>query len=132
VYGHLVACRVWLFEQRGSDIWKVHGLLGWCQRHAQFAELFPGLKVVHRCCLPLSGYDFLNSEEVTSGKFMAAGGYKTAHFGKVGPTTWHVLLLLVTLQHALTCSRHWTVLFDITVHHNTSNYRTLQYITLLM
>eukprot|EP00883_Tetradesmus_obliquus_P016500 jgi/Sobl393_1/970/SZX72794.1 len=28
------------------------------------------------------GYDFLNSQEVNAGRFMAAGGYKTAHFGK--------------------------------------------------
>jgi hypothetical protein len=34
--------------------------------------------------LRFTGYDFLNSEEVTSGEFMAAGGYRTAHFGKVG------------------------------------------------
>jgi hypothetical protein len=30
-----------------------------------------------------AGSDFLNSQEVNAGRFMAAGGYKTAHFGKV-------------------------------------------------
>jgi hypothetical protein len=46
--------------------------------------------VLHVTC---AGFDFLNSQEVNAGRFMAAGGYKTAHFGKVS-------------QHGATLSYH--------------------------
>lgn len=35
-----------------------------------------------------TGWDFLNSNESTAGKVMAAAGYRTAHFGKVRGPRW--------------------------------------------